>query len=69
MQKQNSLLKMKHIKFTKIEMNNPIPTRMPDLVVIELCYLLNFAVPVDPRVKMKESKKMEKYLDFVREQQ
>ena len=31
------------------------------------CYIADFAVPVDHRVKIKESEKRDKYLDLVRE--
>ena len=44
--------------------------RRPDLVLINkkkrTCHLVDFAVPVDHRVKVKESKKINKYLDLVR---
>ena len=50
---------------------NPIPVRIQDLVLINkksTCHLIDFAVPADNRVKMKESEKIDKYLDVAREQ-
>ena len=43
----------------------------PDLVLIDkkkrTCHLVDFAVPADHRVKMKESEKINKSLDLARE--
>ena len=51
----------------EIQTNYPIPTRRPDQVLIKkkkrTCHLVDFAVPVNHRVKMKESKKIDKHLD------
>ena len=45
--------------------------RRPDLVLINkkqrTCKLVDFALPADHRVKMKENEKMDKYLDLARE--
>ena len=52
-------------------MDHTIPTKRPNLALINkikrICHLLDLAVPVDHRVKMKESKKIVKYLDLARE--
>ena len=37
------------------------------VVKMRTCTIVNFAVPVDHRVKLKESEKNYKYLDFARE--
>ena len=51
--------------------DHPIPAGRPDLVLINkkerTCQLVDFAVPADHRVKMKENEKMDKYLDLARE--
>ena len=43
----------------------------PDLIVIKkkerTCRIVNFAVPADHGVKLKESEKRDKYLDLARE--
>ena len=48
-----------------------IPARRPNLVLINkkeiTCQLVDFAVPADDRVKLKENEKMNKYLDLSRE--
>ena len=46
--------------------------RRPDLIIIinikkRTCKIVDFAVPADHRIKLKECKKKNKYLDFVRE--
>ena len=46
-----------------------ISARQPDLVIIYkkcICRIVDFAVPPDHRVKLKESEKKDKYLDFVK---
>ena len=52
-------------------MDHLIPVRRPDLEVIKkknpICHLMDLAVPVDHRVEIKESKKVDKYLDLARE--
>ena len=50
--------------------------RRPDLIIInqkkkkkkkKICKIVNFAVPADHRIKLKECKKWDKYLDLARE--
>ena len=56
----------------EIQTDHPIPARRPDLEVINkknrYCQLVNFAVPANHRVKIKESEKIDNYLDFVKKQ-
>ena len=55
----------------EIQTDYPILTRIPDLVLINKkkrpCQQINFDIPVDHRVKMKERKKIDEYLDLARE--
>ena len=55
----------------EIKTDHLIPARRPDLVLINkkerTCQLVDFAVPADHRVKLKENEKMDKYLDLARE--
>ena len=49
-----------------------IPARRPDLIIINkkkerICKIVEFAVPADHRINLKESKKKDKYLDLARE--
>ena len=49
-----------------------IPTRRPDLIIINkkkkrTCKIVDFAVPADHRIKLKECEKTDKYLDLARE--
>ena len=48
-----------------------IPPRRSDLVIIlkkeRTCRLVDFTVPVDKSLKIKENEKIQKYLDLVRE--
>ena len=48
-----------------------ISPRQPDFIIINeknrTCKIVDFAVPTEHRVKLKESKKKNKYLDHVRE--
>ena len=48
-----------------------IPARRPGLIIInkkkKICKIVDFAVPVDHRIKLKESEKKDKYLDLARE--
>ena len=48
-----------------------ISARRPDLVIINkrkrICKIVDFAVPADYRINLKESEKMDKYLDLARE--
>ena len=52
-----------------IKTDHLIPARRPDLGLInnKKSQLVDFAVPADHRVKMKENEKIDKYLDFARE--
>ena len=55
----------------EIQTHYLIPARRPDLVIIKkkgrTCCIVNFAIPADHRVKIKESIKRDKYLDHARE--
>ena len=55
----------------EIQTNHLISARQPDLVIIKkkkgTCRIVDFAVPADHRVKLKESEKRDKYLDLARE--
>ena len=49
-----------------------IPTSRPDLIIINkkkkrICKIVNFAVPADHRINLKESEKKDRYLDLSRE--
>ena len=49
-----------------------ISARRPNLIIINdkkkrICKIVNFAVPFDPRINLKESEKKDKYLDLARE--
>ena len=52
-------------------MDHLIPARRPDLIIINkkkrTCKIVNFAVPADHRIKLKECEKKDKYLDLARE--
>ena len=60
---------MKHIKFSEIlryKQIFPIWTKRPNLVSIikkGTCHVMDFAVPENYRVRMKENKKIDKYLN------
>ena len=55
----------------EIRMDHLISARRPNLVIVDekkrTCRTVNFALPVDHRVKLKESRKRDKYLDLARE--
>ena len=57
----------------KIQTDHLISARRPDLIIINKkrgggnCRIVDFAVPVDHRVKLKECEKRDKYLHFARE--
>ena len=55
----------------EIKTDHSIPAKRPDLVLINKkkrsCPLVDFAVPADHRVKLKENEKIDKYLDLARE--
>ena len=48
-----------------------ISARRPDLIIINkkkrTCKIVDFAVPADHRIKLKECEKKDKYLDLARE--
>ncbi len=54
-----------------IQTDHLISARRPDLIIINkkkrICKIVDFAVPADHRVKLKESEKKDKYLDLARE--
>ena len=54
-----------------IQTDHLIPARRPDLIIINkrkrICKIVDFAVPADHRISMKESEKKDKYLDLARE--
>ena len=54
-----------------IQTDHRIPAWRPDLIIINkkrrICKIVDFAVPVDHRINLKESEKKDKYLDLARE--
>ena len=54
-----------------IQTDHLIPARRPDLLIINkkkrTCKIVDFAVPADHRIKLKECEKKDKYLDLARE--
>ena len=54
-----------------IQTDHLIPARRPDLIIINIkkrtCKIVDFAVPADYRIKLKECEKKDKYLDLARE--
>ena len=54
-----------------IQTDHLIPVRRPDLIIINkkkrICKIVDFAVPADHRINLKESEKKDKYLDLARE--
>ena len=55
-----------------IQTDHLIPARKPDIIIINnkkkrICKIVDFAVPVDHRINLKESEKKNKYLDLARE--
>ena len=54
-----------------IQTDHLIPARRPDLIIINkkkrTCKIVDFAVPTDHTIKLKEFEKKEKYLDLARE--
>ena len=58
-----------------IQTDHVIPARRPDLIIInkkkkkrkKICKIVDFAVPADHRINLKESEKKDKYLDLARE--
>ena len=53
-----------------IQTDNLISARKPDLIIINKkkrnCKIVDFTVPADHRIKLKESEKKNKYLDLAR---
>ena len=54
-----------------IQTDHLIPARRPDLIIINkrkrICKIVDFAVPADHRINLKESEKIDKYLDLAKE--
>ena len=54
-----------------IQMDHLIPARTPELIIINkrkrICKIVDFALPADHRINLKESEKKDKYLDLARE--
>ena len=54
-----------------IQTDHLIPARRPDLIIINwrkiICKIVDFAVPADHRINLKECEKKDKYLDLARE--
>ena len=58
-----------------IQTDHLISTQRPDLIIIikkkkkkkKICKIVDFAVPADHRIKLKECEKRDKYLDLARE--
>ena len=54
----------------EMQTDRQIPARRPDPVLIKkkysTCHLVDFAIPVDQRLKIKESENINKYLDLTR---
>ena len=54
-----------------IQTDHLISARRPDLIIINkkkrICKIVDFAVPADHRIKLKECEKKDKYLDLARE--
>ena len=55
-----------------VQTDHLIPARRPDLIIINdkkkrICKIVNFGVPADHRINLKESEKKDKYLHLARE--
>ena len=54
-----------------IHTDHLISTRRPDLIIINkkkrTCNIVDFAVPAEYRIKLKDCEKKDKYLDLARE--
>ena len=54
-----------------IQTDHVISARRPDFIIInkikKICKIVDFAVPADHRIKLKESEKRDKYHDLARE--
>ena len=74
-QTQHLSSKMMRIKLLwdfNIQTDHLIPARRPDLIINNnkkkrICKIVDFAVPADHRINLKESEKKDKYLDLARE--
>ena len=71
---QESILKNETYKLlwdVEIQTDHLISTRRPDLIIINkkerTCRIVNFAVPAEHRLKLRESEKRGMYLDLPRE--
>ena len=53
-----------------IQTDHLIPARRPDLIIINkretVCKIVDFAVPMDHRINLKEIEEKDKYLDLAR---
>ena len=56
--------------YSEIQTNPPIQSRRPVLIIInkqnKIYCIVDFAVPADHRVKVKEGKRLDKFMDRVR---
>ena len=65
--------KHKHLWDFDTQTDHLIPARRPDLIIInkrkkkKICIIVDFAVPADHIIKLKECEKRDKYFDLVRE--
>ena len=56
-----------------IQTDHLISARRPDLIIInkkkkkKICKIVDFVIPADHRIKLKEYEKRDKYLDLARE--
>ena len=58
-----------------IQMDHLISARIPDFIIInkkkkkkkKICQIVDFTIPADHRIKLKECEKRDKYLDLARE--
>ena len=54
-----------------IQTDRIISARRPGLIIInekkKICKIVDFAIPADHRIKLKECQKRDKYLDLARE--
>ena len=51
-----------------IHTNHIISARRPDLIIInKICKIVDFTVPSDHKIKLKECEKKDKYIDFASE--
>ena len=62
----------KHLRDFDIHTNHLISARRPDLIIINknkkrICKTVDFAVPADHRIKLKECEKKDKFFDIARE--